>query len=322
MPQIYHPILRNKQNERDVVQSFGGLTHFEHTNDRVIDLEPIIEIGGDTDLNDLDPFVDASNGVLVDLPVYQMARDTSFGNAVESAVTEYDGRVGFYQANADCIDRPVVSGRIETPVDYDIHHIQQQALRDYFRTVVHRLMIRLTGPLTDSQRESISTLAESLRPTDQVLFDIPDTGYSDGLRENLRFLSRTFSDNQLGVLNVFNPFDGDGTNRTPYVAEEFGMDGFGDFAINVRYPGNGYQGDTVIIRHYHPSQSVVREFDGSTYEGASDDLTDWNEWQTQHCDFCRDADLLSTGGMSTRNPNAWKQIRMGHYLTSMLRSEL
>lgn len=268
-------------------------------------------------MDDLRPFQDASDMVLVDLPRYQAERSSDFGNAVESTIEDYGSRRAFYLENADWIDLPVISGYIDETVNYDVHERLHSALHGVYPSVAHRLMIRMTGSLSEDQRESLRSLAGSLRSSDRVLLDVIDVGYTEELLTDLRFLSEVFKNNDQAVLNIFNTFEGERENHSPHVADELGIRGFGDFAINVRYPGGGGWGETVTIRHYHPNHSFVEEFEGVTYEDASNELTGWDLWQTNHCNYCRDAKRLANG-----DPSTWKRIRMGHYITSVLRNEI
>lgn len=316
MPDVYHPVLRNKTNEREVIQRFGGFSHFTETQ-WDLKLQPIIEVAKDHELENLAPFEDAGDQVFVDLAAYQSKRNTEFGNNVETTLEEYGSRRAFFLENAGKIDLPVISGRITNEIDYTPHKHLQKSLMEAYPTVTHRLMVRMKGPLTRSQQTDIEELANSLRNTDRVLFDVVDVGYTDELEADLQYLVDTFEGHRRAILNVFNVFKGERKNRTPWIADDLGVRGFGDFSINVRYPGGGGQGDTVTIRHYHPNHSFVEEFEGPTYGDASDELTDWDEWRTTHCDFCRDARREDNGNAST-----WKRIRMGHYISSVLRNEI
>lgn len=316
MPNVYHPVLRNKANERTVIQRFGGFSHFTNT-ERELQLQPIVEVAKDYELEDLAPFEDAGDQVFVDLPVYQSKRDTEFGNDVETTLEEYGDRRSFFLENADEIDLPIVSGWITDEIDYSPHKHLQRRLSEAYPTLTHRLMIRMKGQLSRSQRTDLEELVDELRGSDRVLFDVVDTGYNDDLEADLQYLTDTFEGNRRAVLNVFNVFKGERRNRTPHVADNLDVHGFGDFSINVRYPGGGGRGDTMTIRHYHPNHSFVEEFKGSTYGDASDELTDWDKWQTTHCDFCRDAHREENGNAST-----WKRVRMGHYISAVLRDQI
>ena len=310
----YIPILRNKANERQVMQTFGGLTNFADAG-HTLDLHPLVEVSGENDLDELGTFLDAGDQVLVELPTYQSARSTDFGEAVQESLNTFGDQVGFYLTHSDSIPVPVVSEEIERTPRYEIHSGHHQDLQRQFTSVAHRLMVRGKS-LNEQQRQSLQELSEVLRPTDRVLFDVVDVGFNEGLEGNLEYFSEIFSEQECAVLNILNVFRDNSNNLSPRVADELGVSAFGDFGINVRYPGGGGPTDTVKIRHYHPHQRIVEEFEGGSYEEASANLTEWDEWRTDHCDYCRDAAGMDGGGAS-----AWKRVRTGHYITSMLRGE-
>lgn len=316
MPRKYIPVLRNSQNEREVIQSFGGLSNFQPQQETSLKLTPLLEISGLDDLQNLEPFYDAGDEVLIDLPAYQASRDTEFGNAIESTISEYGSRESFYRDHSKYIDYPVASGLAELPEQYGIHISMQKALQPNFPVVVHRIMVRRTK-FNEEQQEKLEALSEEVRQRDRILFDVVEAGFNNNLEANIQYLSEIFNENPKSVLNIFNAYDGAPENRSPQVADKFGIEGFGDFSINVRYPSGGGGGDTVGILHYHPSRFRAERFEGKSYEEASKELMGWNEWNTNHCDYCRDAASPSTGG-----PSAWKRIRMGHYITSILRGEI
>lgn len=310
----YIPILRNRSNEQEVIQQFGGLRNFSEQSDP-IDLYPLVEISNADDLHNLDVFYDAGEEVLLELPVYQSTRNTNFGNAIQETLETYGDQVGFYLSHTDRVTNPVISGRGERNISYEVHPEAQKLLFKSFPTVTHRLFVR-TKPFDVEQRASLEKLSEVIRPADRVLFDVLDTGYNEKLQSNLEYLANRFEQQECAILNLLNAFKNESNNLTPKVAGELGIRGFGDFGINVRYPGGGGRGQKVTIRHYHPSHGYVAEFEGTDYESASEALTLWEDWKLDHCDFCRRA-----SNMSTANPSAWKRIRTGHYITSMLRGE-
>lgn len=317
MPDTYNPVIRNNPNERQVIRHLGGLSQFTENPQYLLSFEPIIEIGSVDDLEQLEPFEAVSSRVYIDLPEYQTRRDRNFGNQIENTISNFGNRVQFFLQNSKKITNPVISGRLGPPVDYDLHRHSHEGLQDIYDSIAHRLMVRKGDSLSSEQRTSLVELANSLRPTDPVFFDVVDTGFDDDLMNDLEFLAETFSESQRAVLNVFDAFDGEVKNSTPEIADNLGISGFGDFAINVRFPGGGGQGETVTIRHYYPNHAQVEEFEGASYADASNELTDWEVWETDHCDYCRDAARLTTD-----DPNTWKRIRTGHYIISVLRGEI
>ena len=310
----YIPILRNKDNEREVMQSFGGLANFANT-DNTVDMDPLVEVAGEEDLDELRPFRDAGDQLLVELPTYQTARSTDFGDAVQASLETHGDQVGFYLAHSDSIPVPVVSDVIKRTPKYRVHRGHHEELQHQFTSVAHRLMVR-GKPLNEGQRESLQELEEIIRPTDRVLFDVVDTGYNDKFQKNLEYLAQTFDQQECAVLNMMNAFEDNPENLSPRVADELGIAGFGDFGINMRFAGGGGPVETVKIRHYHPHRGVVEEFKGGSYEEASTELTEWDEWQSDHCNYCRTA-----SGMDGGSPSAWKRVRTGHYISSILKGE-
>lgn len=310
----YIPVLRNKANERQVMQTFGGLANFADT-DYALDLHPLVEIESEDDLEELGTFLDAGDQLLVELPTYQTARSSDFGEAVQDTLDTHGDQVGFYLAHSDSVPVPVVSDVIERTPRYGTHSDYQQELEHQYSSIAHRLMVR-GNSLSKAQRRSLRELAEVLRPTDRVLFDVVDNGFNDGIGRNLEFLAQAFDQQECAVLNLLNAFEDNSENLSPRVAAELGISGFGDFGINVRFPGGGGPTETVKIRHYHPDRGVVEEFEGESYAEASANLTGWDEWRSDHCDHCRTA-----AGMDGGNASDWKRVRTGHYITSMIRGE-
>ena len=314
-PDTYILVLKNRPNEREVFKQFGGLANFG-SDQSDLALESLLEVTGDDDLDDLRVFKSAADEVLVDIPVYQASRDNDFGNQIEETFAAYGDQIGFYLANSDRIDVPVVSGNNERTVEYGTHITRQQDLIEAFPTVAHRLIVG-RKPLTDHQKRQLRRLASELRPSDRVLFDVIDKGYDEErIVPNIRFLAETFDSQNRAVLNLLNAFSDNRENLSPQVAAELGLSGFGDFAINIRYPSGGGPTGSVRIRHYNGGSAYVEEFEGSDYTEAAEELTDWDEWQTDHCNYCREASRLNRGSASK-----WKRIRMGHYIKSVLRSE-
>ena len=310
----YIPVLRNKSNEQEVVQQFGGLSNFSADSEPV-EMHPLVEVTSSEDLHDLDVFYDAGEEVLLELPVYQSTRSTKFSKEVQNTLEEHGDQVGFYLTHSETITNPVVSGMADLRVSYGFHSDSHELLSESFPTVVHRVMLR-ANRLDDTQRASLEELSNELRSTDRVLFDILDTGYNDALKSNLEYLAETFDEQDCAVLNLLNAFRSNQDNLSPKVANQLGLNGFGDFGINVRYPGGGGPTGTVKIRHYHPTQGYVEEFEADDYESAAEELTLWEDWRPDHCEYCRRASTTSSA-----SPSAWKRIRMGHYVTSMLRGE-
>lgn len=312
-PDTYIPILRNKGNERQVVQSFGGFSNFSK-EEYPVSLQPLVEIGGEDEIDRLRVFRDAGEQVLVELPVYQTTRSTDFGEQIQQNIEKFGDQVGFYLANVNSSLVPVVSQEITRSGKYNGHSEQHRELQHQYPSIAHRLMVR-GKRLSNGQKEALRELANVLRPDDRVLFDVVDSGFNDAIEDNLEFLAEEFNQQGRAVLNVLNAFGDNPENLSPRIANELGIAGFGDFGINVRYPG-GWGGGDAKIRHYHPGKQFVKVFEEADYEQAASELTSWDEWRTNHCNYCRTATGLKGGSASD-----WKRVRTGHYITSMLRGE-
>lgn len=325
MPEAYIPILRPRRNERQVIQSFGGFSRFQATED-AHSLRPLVEVGSDDDLNRLAPFKDAGDEVLVDLPGYLTERETKYTEAINETIEDYGSREEFFRSNSSDIDIPVISTYAESPVQYGIHKSMHLALQGTFPKLTHRLMVRASNSgFTQNQQTTLKEVADLVRPeSDTLLFDIVDVGYQeDGtLDKNLQFLMETFSQIKTGILNVFDAPEGQPRNITPELADRFGCESFGDFAIDRRYPPkNGGPPPRVYLRHYYPNHAYVEEFEGSDYDEAANELVRWSDYETDHCNYCRRASSAVEQGQ-TGNANLWKRIRMGHYIESVLKGQI
>lgn len=325
MPETYTPILRPGSNERQVIQSFGGLAEYIET-DRDLSLKPLVEVGLDADLDQLEPFQDAGEEVFVDLPQYMTNYATGLTDSVNQTITEYGSREEFFRANSQEIGIPTVSTFAEPPVRYGIHKSMHLALEDTFDRIVHRLIVRSRkGGFTENQKSALAEIADLARPeSDIILFDVYDVGYQEGgiVDENLSFLVDTFQGFEMGVLNVFDAMEDQNVNYTPILAERLGCEIFGDFAINKRFPPeDGGPPPVVYLRHYYPNHGEVEKFEGEDYAEAANQLVGWADYEAGHCEYCREA-ANAVQRNEIGNPSKWKQIRMGHYIESALKNQI
>ena len=167
----YIPVLRNKPNERQVIQTFGGLANFAE-DDYSVDLRPLVEVEGEDDLDELGVFLDAGDELLVELPTYQTRRSTDFGEAVQDTLDTHGDQVGFYLTHADSIPVPVVSDEIERTPKYGIHSDHHQDLHHKYTSVAHRLMVR--GKSFDEEQQEaleneIGGLEQEKREIDEAI---------------------------------------------------------------------------------------------------------------------------------------------------------
>lgn len=325
MPEAYIPILRPRSNERRVIQTFGGLSRFTDS-ERSREFQPLIEVAGDEQLDELETFRDAGDEIYVDLPEYWARRSTKYTDRIKTTLNTYGSREEFFRENSEIIDVPVISTFAERPVEYGIHKSMQLALRETYPSIVHRLMIRpRDGGFTESQESTLTDLSETMRAdSDQFLFDVVKNGYTEGgeIDDCLEFLSEAFEEFSCGVLNVFNALNGHHENISPALADSYGLDAFGDFAIDYRYPTSG-GGPTArtYLRHYYPNHGRVREFEGAGIAEAAKELVDWDDYESDHCEWCREAASAVEQG-NIGNPSKWKRIRMGHYIESTLQNQI
>lgn len=320
MPDAYNPVLRNGANERQVIQSFGGFSHFDDS-EYDLALHPIVAVTSEEELAELAAYRDAGDRVYVDLPEYLGDKATKFTEDINETIADNGTRESFFRSNSDKIQIPMISGFPDRPVEYGIHISIQLALESEYPRIAHRLMVASrTEGLTNSQKETLKKLVETARPEkDVIMFDVVDVelGEDSKVQDDLGHLAALFEDFETGILNVFNAMQGQPDNHSPRFADSFGCTSFGDFAIDRRYPSGGGRPKSVTLPHYHPNHSTAKLFPGDDYADAGEDLLEWEEWNTDHCDFCTDiATLVELG--AGENFSRWKRDRMGHYIESVL----
>lgn len=324
MPDAYNPILRNGPNERQVIQSFGGFSHFDDSEYELA-LHPIVAVTSEDDLAELHPYRDAADRVYVDLPEYLGERATRFTEEINETLAEYGTREEFFRSNSDSIQFPMISGFADRPVEYGIHVSIQLSLEDDYSRIAHRIMVASkTNGLSDNQKQTLKELVEKARPEkDVILFDVVDVelGEESKVEDDLKYLAELFEDFETGILNAFNAIQGQPDNHSPRFADRFGCTSFGDFAIDRRYPSGGGRPESVNLPHYYPNHATVEIFPGEDYANAGEDLLEWEDWDIDHCDFCTDIATLVERGAG-ENYSRWKRNRMGHYIESVLRGTI
>ena len=323
----YAPVLRDGPYERSVMKKFGGMRRF--MQDGTLDLMPIIEVTDESDLGHLSSYAAAGSPVLVDAPQYLTQTSEPNGETadVENLLGSIGGPIKFLNENTDHIDVPVVSGQLETPFDYSELVTRYERLSDDYDRVSLRPFVA-PERLTTHQKEDLHTLAEEVGDDDIILLDYiqphaGSLGPSATGRENLIEAATVFEDNPCLILDAFDVFEGENYNYGPAIAREAGVEGFGDFAVDRRFPPAedipmGMH-DTRNIYHYDFKDREVKKFQGEGYNGsesAFEELSDWSKWDSHHCEFCEEAEASTSEG-----PGTWKRIRMGHYIESVLEEE-
>lgn len=317
----YVPVLRDGRYERSVMEAFGGFRHF--TDDGTLDLMPIIELTAQGDLDNLGPYREAGTPVLVDAPQYlmQARKPNGLTERVETML-DGDGPIEFLNDNIDKVNVPVISGPLEESFNYTKLINRYHRLSDDFDKAAIRIFIP-ASEFRANQLDELREVKSEISDTDLVLLDYIRSGslnLSDPGRENLRNAATIFEGNHRTILDAFNVYEGENYNFGPAIARETGVEGFGDFAVDRRFPAEQAppvgKYDTRNIRHYDYEEREVRKFQGNGFTGsgsASDELEAWSKWNPDHCEFCKEAETTTSEGMGT-----WKKIRMGHYIESVI----
>lgn len=317
-PLVYAPILRDGPSERNVIQEFGGLSRF--TDSPRGQLYSILEITEKDELDNLDVYQDASDELLIDIPEYLTQEENELDEPVEALLDEFGKPIKFLNHFQEKIPVPVLSGTLSNPITYHQYLSMYRDVSSNFDKVALRLFLRPTE-LIEAQREDLQLLAETINEEDIILLDLLEVAQlepGDQGRETIQYICNLFPNQTTVILNAFSSYKGKNYNFGPEVARDIAADGFGDFAINYRFPQNVQLGhiDTRIIRQYSPTESRVFEFRGEGYEGAFQELEAWELWDPEHCEFCRRASAENTEYLPF-----WKRVRMGHYISSALTQE-
>lgn len=323
---VYAPIFRDGQVERNVVDEFGGLRRFQQG--RTLDLVPIVEIVDESDLDNLEEYAQAGSPVLVDVPEYltETEEPNGYTSDVEKLLSGSDGPVDFLNSNVEKVGVPVISGHLDTTLDYsDLIDRYQDLSDDYARAGI-RVFVRSSG-LSKSQLDDLRELRDTIAGEDIVLLDSvegTELGPESTGRENLLIAASIFEDNQRIVLDAFSVFREVNYNFGPAIAREAGISGFGDYAHDRRFPPAedipmGMH-DTRNIYHYDYKDRQQEKFQGENgYSGedsAFEALSNWDKWNPDHCQFCEEAEETESEGAIF-----WKWVRMGHYIESVVETE-
>lgn len=193
-------------------------------------------------------------------------------------------------------------------------------MKDEFEEVAVRMF--LDRNMAQSEREVADSLASTVDRSDWVIFDVVETTDLSGENyDHLGYLANAFAQSRTIVANAMNVFSGEAYNWGPEIARENSLDGFGDFAVNGRYPPvaiPNFHEATKTLRHYGVDDFEINEFSGEDYEKVAKKLESWKEWKQSHCPFCRQ--LGSREDDCTRHMA--KQVRVGHYIHSVLETDL
>lgn len=311
---VYLPILREGRNERHVMDEFAGLARFDELREGKL-LYPLVEITESHKMANLDEYRQAADKLFIEVPEYLAEEE---GHALRDEIGElledYDGQNEFYREHEADIDTPVISGH----PSQDLLDSYERA-KDQFPDVALRLL--LSDSPENGELKRANDIGQEINGSDLVIFDLLNDSYEeDEGYAHLDALADIFSENRLVVANAINIYDGEAYNWGPELANEYGLDGFGDFAVGGRYPPiiPNLHENRVRFRQYKPGDFEMKIFDGETHEEAVQRLEAWERWREDHCPFCRELgerDKECTAHMA-------KKARVGHYIHTVLQNDL
>lgn len=320
----YIPILRPRRTERHLMEQFAiGFEEFDASQEPDEKLLPLIEL--------TEPGVDLVNletvrrELLVDFPRYLSHRSTAFEDEEDpdliDLLEQYNrDNVQFFTEKQDDIDVPVLSANQPEPIIYHGILSSYRTLRESFGTIAVRPFIS-SQALDETQQENLATLISELRESDIVLIDILDVAKLDsGLYETIEWILNQVQEQEVYILNAFEPRGGFAHNLGPYLASHLEIAGFGDFATDARYPSGGASSDAErdsILRQYDQDTLDVGEYRAETYPKALNQAQADDIFDSAHCYFC------SQMANEDRDwSEIWKRLTMGHYITENIDSTL
>lgn len=316
---FYTPILRDGNTERGVVGHFQGLQEFEENTN--LEILPLIEVVDERDFNHLSAYQTVKQRVLVDVPRYltESEEPNDYTESVESLLDSYGEPVEILNDNHDRIDIPIISPSRDD--SYSSISTKRNQLSTEFDEAGIRLFV--TGQrLDDESLAELKELKNGIQDNDIVLVDYIETGQlglHENARDNIDIISDIFDNHVTIVLDVFSSYLDGANNYGPEIARNSSLNGFGDFAINQRYPPAGDipmgAHNTRSIRYYDPVEHVTHKYQGDGFKGedsAFEEMTSKANWDSSHCDFCREAENEQNEGFTF-----WKRMRMGHYIETV-----
>jgi hypothetical protein len=290
---------------------------------------PLLEVTGSSAFQDFSDRLHKFFGtIMVDIPRYLLRRNNRFRRDVRSLLGMHkNDPVNFHNSVTGKADIPVVSlsARIAEVQDYTPMVDMVNRLSGKFGTIA----VRVAVPQSDIRNlarsdASYSNLMQHLPAHSVILFDVPVmSAYEPVVARNIREMrGRAASGgHKVYVLNAFGPV-ANGHNFGPYFVLDNGLDGFGDFATEERFPpasGGRNRSTTSIIRYYDYERYTIEEFRRNSYRAAENDLRAASVWQRQssHRSNCR-ACLEVQNGNSGSSHSYWKGFRMKHYITAIM----
>ena len=304
----YVPILRDGRNEQQVVDDFDKFADNNGVNYQS-QIFPLIELKNREDRGELDSYRDLTDRLMIEFPHHLLYSDNKYSDDVEELIDEYSGEVDLYADVLEGDEIPVVSSSAQRPMDYGDYLGRYRALKDEYNPVAIRLFIR-GAKLDKRQKAVIKGLFSELRDTDIVLLDLVDVaGMDHRAYSNLEWARSQLSNQECFVLNAFK-YTESNHNYGPIAAQDLNASGFGDYAINMRFPQEmNFAPPTKYIRLYDSETHDIHNYGGANYEEALDEVLDSGDWDPSDSPFVKKA-----FNNPNLDPSTWKRIRMGHYM--------
>lgn len=310
---VYMPILRDGNNERQVIEQFGGLARFDEGRDGKA-LVPLLEILEESSVDNLAEYSQAADLLLVEHPVYLTQGNHAIRDEIDALCEIYPTQMDFYREYKEKIDIPVITG----PPGQDTLDSFKGAQSEFDQVAIRLL---LESQLEEGELASANEIGHELRDDDLAVFDVVDNVEKrEGDYGYLSALSDIYYDHTTIVANALNVYDGEPYNWGPEIAARFELEGFGDYAVGGRYPPiiPDFHEKSKYVRHYGIDDFAFLKFKGDNYEMAAQKLESRRTWEPAHCPFCQE---LSNRDSECSSHLA-KRVRMGHYIHTAIQTDL
>ncbi len=122
---------------------------------------------------------------------------------------------------------------------------------------------------------------------------------------------------EIFILNAFEPSDS-GHNFGSLFSYRYGLDGFGDFATEKRFPASGGSSPTRIVRYYYWDKYILKEIANNSYPASAVQLKNSPYWvnHIRHHSSCGACNKIEIGNYNNGH-SYWKEFRILHYLNSI-----
>ncbi len=282
-------------------------------------IKPLVEVVDTEILHRFSRLLRAKYGeVMVDLPYYLLEADNKFSDSISNIFRQYPDQADFFHKNKSMVDIPVVSAQHIGNRDYDSENAIMQRIKGEFEKVAVRVRVpSFNLGMATTIKRSYESLVNNMHKSDLLLLDVFDiSGYESQINSNLELMSDIGKKQNINVfvLNAFEPVD-TGHNYGPLFSFRYGLDGFGDFATEKRYPQAGGRAAKKIIRYYLWEKFILKEIKRDDYNIAAATLKASRFWSNHSshissCSACNDVQH----NRFNRGHTFWKKFRVIHYL--------